>query len=82
MSEFEDILQKTNAVRKEKISLEEHTDALAKMLGIRIRDIFEQHQKAIHTLNKELRNRLYEAVREGVEKSIKDVEDYPKGLEL
>lgn len=82
MSEFEEILKKTNEARNSKQNLEEYADGLAKMIGIKINGIFEQHQQDLMALDENLRKRIKESVREGFEKTLTEVENYPKGLDI
>jgi len=79
---FDKLLEATKEARKQKGDLVEYTDALAKMLGAKIKNILEQHQKDIHALDKELRDRLYKIVGEGVKEAIVEIENYPKRSEL
>jgi len=82
MSEFENILKRTNEARSESLNLEEYTDGLVKMLGIKINSIFETHQQDILALDKELRNRLFKAVKENFDASLIEVENYPKEIDI
>jgi len=81
--EFEDILEKINEARNQKMDLKEHADAIAKVIGIRINDIFEEYQKDIMAFeDKNLRNRVKNSIRKRFERALKEVENYPKGLDL
>jgi len=82
-NEFEDILEKTNEARNQKMDLKEHADALAKVIGIRINDIFEEYQKDIMALeDTRLRNRIKNGIRKRFERAMREMENYPKGTEL
>jgi hypothetical protein len=82
MSEFEKMLEKANEARDGKEDLLEYVSSLSKIIEIKIRGIFEQHQKDIMAVDEDLRSKIKENVRESLEQSLKDVEDYPKGADL
>ena len=79
MSDFEDLLEITTKVRNQKVSLEEHADALANMIAIKLNGVLEQHQKEFMALDEEMRERIKESLRSRLEETFKKVEDYPKG---
>jgi len=78
MSEFEDLLEITTKVRNQKVSLEEHADALSNM-AIKVNGVLEQHQKEFMALDEKMRERIKESLRSRLEETFKKVEDYPKG---
>jgi len=79
MSEFEDLLEITTKVRNQKVSLEEHADALSNMMAIKVNGVLEQHQKEFMALDEKMRERIKESLRSRLEETFKKVEDYPKG---
>ncbi len=73
-SEFESLLAKTNEVRNQPGDLNEFVDGLAKVIGIKTKAILEGYHGDIMSLSEELRNKLFQAVKEGFEKSITEVQ--------
>jgi hypothetical protein len=82
MVEFEDILKVTQEARNGKQDLNEYVSSVSQIIGIKINGILEQHQQDIMAVTEDLRSKIKDKIREGLEKSLKDVEDYPKGVDL
>jgi len=77
-TEFEDLLERTTQVRKQKVTIEEHADALANMIAIKLNGVLGQHQKEFMSLDESMRERIKESLRSRLEEIFKNVEDYPK----
>ena len=82
MTEFEKMLKVTQEARNGKQDLNEYVSSVSQIIGIKINGILEQHQQDIMAVNEDLRSKIKDKIREGLEKSLKDVEDYPKGVDL
>jgi hypothetical protein len=81
MSDFENLLKKTCEASGQG-SLEEYADGLAKVISIKINEIFERYSPDILSLDENLRNRIKSTIRERFEKSINEVKDPSTDVEL
>ena len=82
MSEFEKILKVTNEARDKGVDLNEYVKSISNVIGAKIKAILAEHQKDIMAVDESFRAKIKENVKGILEKSLDEVEDYPKGASL
>ena len=82
MSEFENLLKKTNEARKNTTDVKEYAESLSKMFDIKLKEMFGKHKLEILSVDEKLRNNIKEAVRKSLDEALKEVENNPSEVDL
>jgi hypothetical protein len=82
MSEFDDLLKRTEEARNEKRDINEEVNTLGNLLGIRVAGLVDENRDYLLSLNKECREKIEKMLLKKLSEAMKRLEVFEKDLEL
>jgi hypothetical protein len=82
MSEFDDLLKRTEEARNEKRDINEEVNTLGNLLSIRVAGLVDENRDYLLSLNKECREKIEKMLLKKLSEAMKRLEVFEKDLEL